>query len=68
MRSARGSYRMHTPASPSTERLVAMLKRWGPANGIIVKSRHELITFGEGLPASELQYLSGVLRKALTGR
>lgn len=68
LRSARGSRRMHKPVGPGTEWLVAMLKRWVPATGIIVKSQHELITFGEGLPAGELQFLTGVLRNALAGR
>jgi hypothetical protein len=39
-----------------------------PTKGIMVKSREELIPFGEGLPANELQYLIWILRKALARR
>lgn len=53
---------------PGTERIIAAAKRWAPTKGIIVKSRQALITFGEGLPAGELQYLNWLLRKALTSR
>ena len=44
------------------------LKKWVPSRGIVIKSRTELITCGEGLPANELQYLASVLRKALAAR
>ena len=54
--------------SPGATRVVRFAKRWVPAQGIIVKSRRELISFGEGLSASELQYLRSILRKALLGR
>jgi hypothetical protein len=47
--------------------LLATLRKWIPTKGIVVKSRQELITFGGGLPASELQYLRWVLRRALVG-
>ncbi|HVN92694.1 MAG TPA: hypothetical protein VMT38_03310 [Terracidiphilus sp.] len=55
------------PSSGAT-RVVRFAKRWVPAQGIIVKSRRELIRFGEGLSGSELQYLRWILRKALLGR
>jgi len=54
--------------NPEAPRLVAGLGRWVPSQGIVVKSRTGLITFGEGLRAGELQYLTWVLRKALAGR
>jgi hypothetical protein len=54
--------------SPGAERLIAAAKRWVPTKGIIAKSRKELVAFGEGLSAEELQYLNSVLRKALAGR
>jgi len=38
-----------------------------PTRGIVIKSRRELITIGDGLPASELRYLTAVLRRALAG-
>jgi hypothetical protein len=44
------------------------LKKFVPSRGIVIKSRTELITFGEGLPAEELQYVAWALRKALAGR
>jgi len=53
---------------PRATPVVRFAKRWVPAQGIIVKSRRELISFGEGLSASELQYLRSILRKALRGR
>jgi hypothetical protein len=51
-----------------TEQIFASLKEWVPTKGIIVKSRQELITFGEGLPAEELHYIKAILRKVLGGR
>ena len=56
------------PPNPEPGRLVAGLRRFVPSQGIIVKSRTGLITFGEGLRAGELQYLTWVLRRALAGR
>jgi hypothetical protein len=58
------------PVAPggTTERMFANLKKWVPAKGIIVKSREEMVAFGEGLPAAELRYLRSVLRKKLAGR
>jgi hypothetical protein len=53
------------PPNPAALQFLEKLKKWLPSKGIIVKSRQELICFGEGLPASELQYLSWVLRRAL---
>jgi hypothetical protein len=47
---------------------MAAARKWMPTKGIIAKSRKELVAFGEGLPADELQYLNSVLRKALAGR
>jgi len=61
--------RFPTSAYPATatENLLATLWKWMPSRGIVVKSRQEAITFGEGLPVGELQYLTSVLRKALAG-
>jgi len=61
------SVKLAEVTNPGATRVVQFAKRWVPAQGIIVKSRQEMISFGEGLPAAELQYLSWVLRKALTG-
>jgi hypothetical protein len=66
--SAKGVSGIRALLSPGTERLIAAARKWVPAKGIIVKSRKELVAFGEGLPAEELQYLNSVLRKALAGR
>lgn len=52
---------------PRTERLLTVLKKYLPSQGIIVKTRTELLTFGQGLPAGELQYLVWVLRQSLRG-
>lgn len=56
------------PPNPAALQFLEKLKKWMPSKGIIVKSRQELICFGEGLPAAELQYLSWVLRRALAAR
>jgi len=66
--SAKTSSRMPGASSSGAERIFAFLKKWVPTKGIMVKSRQELIPFGEGLPADELQYLNWVVRKALAGR
>jgi hypothetical protein len=68
LESARKPFEMSATPGGGTERLFARLERWVPTKGITVKSRRELITFGEGLPAGELQYLSWVLRKTLISR
>ena len=44
------------------------LKSSVPTKGVFVKSRTELIRFGEGLPAEELQYLTWLLRQAVFNR
>ncbi len=68
MKSARSSsIRLAEAPKPGAEGLAASLKRWLPARGIVVKSRTELISVGEGLPAAELQYLSWELRRGLIG-
>jgi len=66
--SAKSSSGTPGASSAGAERIFAFLKKWVPAKGIIVKSRQELIPFGEGLPANELQYLNWALRTALTRR
>ena len=53
--------------TPNFVRWLRTLKKWIPSKGIVIKSRTELITFGQGLPAEELQYLCSVLRRALVG-
>jgi hypothetical protein len=66
--SAKTSSRMPGASNAGAERIFAFLKKWVPTKGIMVKSREELIPFGEGLPANELQYLIWILRKALARR
>ena len=56
-----------TSADSATANWRTTLWGWIPSRGIVVKSRREAITFGEGLPAGELQFLRSVLRKALAG-
>lgn len=53
---------------PQARWIFTVLKKLVPSQGIIVKSRQGLITFGEGLPEVELRYLVWILRRALTGR
>ena len=55
-------------SSSPREGVLAVLKKWVPTEGIVVKSRQELTTFGGGLPVVELQYLCWLLTKALAGR
>jgi hypothetical protein len=56
------------PGREPNSRIANALRSWIPSKGIVVKSRQELITFGEGLSAVELRYLTWVLRKALARR
>jgi hypothetical protein len=51
-------------SSPVASRLFALLKKWIPSKGLIVKSRQGLFVFGEGL-ADELLYLQSVISQAL---
>ena len=63
-----------TSAAPSAEtmlraqRFLTVLRPLLPNQGIIVKTSQGLITFGEGLPVTELRYLNWVLKKTLAGR
>jgi hypothetical protein len=66
-RHAAGVADRSAPAGDGTL-LLAALKKLVPAKGIIVKSRHELIAFGDGLPAHELRLLKAILSKALIAR
>lgn len=66
--SSRRSARMTAHSDISTTQMFAVLKKLVPTRGIIVKTRAELIRFGEGLPVGELQYLTFVLRKVLARR
>ena len=50
------------------QRAFALLKKFMPSHGIVVKSRQGLETFGEGLPAEELRYLKWIVTNALVGR
>jgi hypothetical protein len=68
LKSARRSSNIQVPPSATTAGMFAGLRSLVPNQGIVVKSRQELITFGEGLTAEELQYLSWVLKKALASR
>lgn len=53
---------------PQAQWIFTVLQKLVPSQGIIVKSREGLITFGEGLPEVELKYLLWILRRALAGR
>jgi hypothetical protein len=70
LESAKNVYVNAMPLSqsiPQAQWIFTVLKRLVPSQGIIVKSRRELITFGEGLPEVELRYLLWILRRALAG-
>jgi hypothetical protein len=44
------------------------LRKSIPSKGIAIKTKQDLVMFGEGLPAGELRFLKWVLIKALTGK
>jgi hypothetical protein len=52
---------------PSTEWVFATLNRFAKGQGIIVKTRTGMTTFGEGLADAEIQYLHAIVRRALAG-
>jgi hypothetical protein len=52
---------------PGASRLIAVLKKLVPSKGLIIKTRQDLLTVGEGLPPDELQYLQSILTQALAG-
>ena len=54
-------------AGPNTEWVFGVLSWFLKGRGIIVKTRKGLTTFGEGLADDEIQYLHGVVRRALAG-
>ena len=71
LRSAKSVYINAMPLAqsmPQAQWIFTVLKMLVPSQGIIVKSRRELIAFGEGLPEVELKYLLWILRRALAGR
>ena len=61
--------RTHGSASPALnprlERILTALARFAKGKGVTIKTRSGLTTFGEGLDDVEIQYLHGVVRKAL---
>jgi hypothetical protein len=52
-------------SNPRVERIVAGLTRFVKNNGLTVKSRRGLTTFGTGLDDEEIRYLHSVVRRAL---
>src|SRR5262249_13267920 len=66
--STKRPFHVTAPSETENDRLLAKLMTWALNSGIVVKTRQDVITFGEGLPASELHYLRQVLRNALTHR
>jgi hypothetical protein len=48
-------------ASRALNRMSSLL----PSRGLVIKSRRELVTLGEGVPAAELDYLRFVLSRAI---
>ena len=54
-------------ASPAAERVFTVLSAFIKGQGIIVKTRKGLTTFGEGLPDEEIRYLHAVIERALAG-
>ena len=75
--SSRGAIEQHTTAggypapqfsgTGASRLFAALLKKWVASRGLIVKSRHGLFVFGEGLPGEELRYLLSVVSRALVG-
>ena len=59
------SRRAASMPAPSLPAPVEALKRWVPTKGVIVKTRRDLIAFGEGLPVEELGFLTSTLKDAL---
>jgi hypothetical protein len=55
------------PGHPGATRLIAALKKLVPSKGLIIKTRQDLLTVGEGLPPDELRYLQSILTQALAG-
>ena len=53
--------------SPAAQRVFTVLGAFIKGQGIIVKTRNGLTTFGEGLPDAEIRYLHDVIRRALAG-
>jgi hypothetical protein len=69
---AEASTMRQTSVSPSTsgantEWVFTVLSRFLKGKGIVVKTRKGLTTFGEGLADDEIQYLHGLVRRALAG-
>jgi hypothetical protein len=54
-----------TTMSPRVERLLDALTRFAKGQGVIVKTRTSLTTFGQGLDESETRYLHSVICRSL---
>jgi hypothetical protein len=54
-------------ASPAAERVFTVLSAFIKGQGLIVKTRKGLTTFGEGPPDDEIRYLHAVIERALAG-
>jgi hypothetical protein len=55
------------PAGQRTERMVKKLHRLSGGGAVIIKARHGLTTFGQGLDDLEIRYLHYAVRRALAG-
>jgi hypothetical protein len=66
--STKQSRHVTAPSETERDRVLSRLRTWAVNRGIVVKTRQDVITFGEGLPTSDLHYLRQVLRNALTRR
>ena len=56
---------MAAPVGPGTEHVLKVLRKLVKGNGITIKTRQGLTTFGEGLDDPETRYLHDVGRRAL---
>jgi hypothetical protein len=68
VRAASGSASAATEIGPRTQWLLTRLSRYAKGQGITIKTRQGLTTFGQGLADDETAYLHSVIRRALAGQ
>jgi hypothetical protein len=57
-----------TEIGPRTQWLLSTISRYAKGQGITIKTRQGLTTFGHGLTDDETRYVHAIIRRALAGR
>jgi hypothetical protein len=62
---SRGASSARSAIGPRTERIVTFLSQFAKGRGVMLKTKHGLTSFGQGLSDEEIAYLYSIVRRAL---